>query len=496
MSTEPTLPPLLPPTSSTNSFSRPPRKRTYKRTYSPSTSSDPPLFSSDDHLFSGAENYTDEGRQRKKVFRGAWWDRSCGDNVERVGERRTLRRVMDSGVWMGSEGTEGEGEEEDVGGESYNGVEEGVDGKSVHDEGVVEDPVGKTRVVPVVVPVMVLDGPLTEAERIVQRCLEEGNERVNLSDLLLTSLSPSLLQPLALLTKSPPSVHYHPLTPALHLYLSHNSLRSLPPTLFNLTTLTVLSLRNNKLTSLPDTIGHLRNLVELNVAGNRLRWLPWGVVRLLTGEGNLDVLSVWPNPFLEPEGSVVGGEGGEGISQGLPIANSPRTWTPTVLNPPPAWVPTFLTSTPLTYLLPTGTSHPSSPPHPSSTPLTTTHLPTGPTLPPPYPSPTGPPTLLELSLLKTLRAYGSDPDFDTLPSLLPSGSVPQRLLREAADARDEGGRHCTVCGREYVVPRTEWVEWWDCVPGGGGKGVPVLKRGCRWSCIDPPLGGFSCRLVA
>ncbi|KAH0543081.1 hypothetical protein FGG08_002594 [Glutinoglossum americanum] len=493
MSTEPaelTLPPL-PPRTPSSTFIRH-KKRSYKHTTSsPCTSSDPALFSSDDHLFSGAENYTGESRRKKRVFLGAWWDRSGGSGGERgIRGKRKLRRVVDSGVWMGSEGTEG-GEDEDedeegvvVDGGEKDGRNDIVGGRNTNDEGVLVDSTGKPWVAPVEIP----DGPLAEAEKIVQRCVEEGNEHVNLSDLLLPHLPATILHPLALLTKNPPTppTTYHPLTPNLHLFLSHNALRVLPPPLLTLTNLSVLSLRNNKLTTLPDAISRLQNLVELNVAGNRLRWLPWGVVRLVR-EGKLEVLRVWPNPFLERAGHVgfsrrgVAREGGgaddEGVSRRLHDyrASSRRPWQPTPL-----------ASTPPSYLLPTLTPHASSPPPPSLTPPTVTHLSTrtAPNQPPPPPGvTTGPPPLMSLALLTLLRAYGADPSFPTLPSLLPSDSIPQRLMRETVKAGDEGGRQCTVCRREYVIPRTEWIEWWNCVPDGLGMGVPVLRRGCRWSCV-------------
>lgn len=42
------------------------------------------------------------------------------------------------------------------------------------------------------------------------------------------------------------------------------------------------------------------------------------------------------------------------------------------------------------------------------------------------------------------------------------------------------GQKCSVCRKIYVVPRTEWLEWWS-VEGEGG--LPFLRRGCSWGCV-------------
>ena len=86
------------------------------------TSSDPPLFSSDDLPASSAENYL-RPNTKKRQFRGQWWDEHEIDrNAKRVqveqgrrggdqrgGENESKRgrgpfkRCWDSGVWLGSD---------------------------------------------------------------------------------------------------------------------------------------------------------------------------------------------------------------------------------------------------------------------------------------------------------------------------------------------------------------------------------------------------------
>lgn len=113
------LPPLLP------SFKRA-SDRYFKELGLPSSSrkrgrqddvisSDPPLFSSDD-LPEAVENYAAE--RPKRLRQGTWWDRSIdrtearSSTLQRRRKKRELTRNLDSGVFMGSEGTEASDEEE------------------------------------------------------------------------------------------------------------------------------------------------------------------------------------------------------------------------------------------------------------------------------------------------------------------------------------------------------------------------------------------------
>jgi hypothetical protein len=109
MADEPTLPPLpkLSWDHVTNSFAN---HRTRKRVRSsPPVSSDPALFSSDDDP--SADNYTQERRKRK--YRGPWYQQRPAEGgsqgVIELGlkkGKRPFERQYDSGVFMGSDGTE------------------------------------------------------------------------------------------------------------------------------------------------------------------------------------------------------------------------------------------------------------------------------------------------------------------------------------------------------------------------------------------------------
>ncbi|KAF9075745.1 hypothetical protein BDP27DRAFT_1443045 [Rhodocollybia butyracea] len=82
------------------------------------------------------------------------------------------------------------------------------------------------------------------------------------------------------------------------LLFADNALSRLPPQLFHLSRLTVLSLRSNKLKVLPPEICLLTSLKELNVSNNRLEYLPAEMLDM-----KLNALSVEPNPFIPPPAS-------------------------------------------------------------------------------------------------------------------------------------------------------------------------------------------------
>ena len=87
MPRDPSLPPLT-------------RKRS-RLAYEPATSSDPALFSSDEAAPS-AEHYS--AKRTKDKWRGTWWgDRLKGESARK---KRQFKRNYDSGIFMGSEGTD------------------------------------------------------------------------------------------------------------------------------------------------------------------------------------------------------------------------------------------------------------------------------------------------------------------------------------------------------------------------------------------------------
>jgi len=58
------------------------------------------------------------------------------------------------------------------------------------------------------------------------------------------------------------------------LYLSHNQIETVPPSIGDLRALTVLTLSHNHIKTLPDTVKKLTNLFSLSLSGNPLEARP------------------------------------------------------------------------------------------------------------------------------------------------------------------------------------------------------------------------------
>lgn len=274
---------------------------------------------------------------------------------------------------------------------------------------------------------------------------------------------------------------WQPTTPALRLYLSNNLLEDVPSEVFHLKNVEVLSLRSNNLTEIQLSIGELSNLKELNLGSNQLKWLPWEMLGLL--HATLERCMVYPNPF---------------------IRTLPSTWNHAPSRKSELHEPRQLASTHIAFLDITGASIRHWPPAPSSLPE---HWPEpredDEFLGPPPEERTKTPSLLELAL----RACKNSPQLSSLPFLVPD-DYPQhliQLLQTTWKLKEAGGKSCSVCGNEYIIPRTEWIEWWYCIPEQGGQRVrslatprspvPLLRRGCSWACWEenssPLIRGWS-----
>jgi hypothetical protein len=97
------------------------------------------------------------------------------------------------------------------------------------------------------------------------------------------------------------------------------------------------------------------------------------------------------------------------------------------------------------------------------------------------------PSLFELAT----SSAASVPEVPILHTLLPDDAPRPvtRALQAACQAREEGGRVCGVCGRNYTIVRTEWVEYWHLPPKYGTRSSrdemfwPFLRRGCSLGCV-------------
>ncbi|CAP81269.1 hypothetical protein E8E15_008386 [Penicillium rubens] len=456
-------------------------------------SSDPALFSSDDIPASGLENYhaTVSGAGRKRRYRGTWWGEQVLDPKRKRADFKDKRNV-DSGVWMGSD---------ESGAESLLPSEDGSTwGEDLRKS--VLDPRKPGSSAPF----------LTEMENVAQTrafrsagesdahrfarevvgdCLDKGLESIDLGDFHLRTIPSGLLPPLQHLTKLP-SVKEAPvsenvftsLQPFLRIYLPNNSLSALHNDLFELSNLKVLSLRNNKLAEIPSTIRRLTALEVLNLSVNQLTYLPWEILKLMQ-HGELKHLTVRPNPFLPIEEAQIAEwhckpndkKEPENDEDSTPSFQSQEESS---LNE--GWAPLHVATGPITYMDMEGNPMGDSPSRNRPTPT-----PSGPTSPV-----NDAPSLREVALRAVSKLpyleHTTDEELAEYPALL----VP--LLQQAREVRAAGGQPCSVCQREYVIPRTEWMEWWDFTPCENGmkmprcpgeklRPLPFRRFGCSFSCV-------------
>ncbi|EER23293.1 Leucine Rich Repeat family protein [Coccidioides posadasii C735 delta SOWgp] len=475
-------------------------------------SSDTPLFSSDDFQ-PGLEDYTPaltsaqeatgapcngrgDGGARKRRYRGTWWGEKVQCRKKRTRTGFKNKRDMDSGVWMMSSDDSAGLLSSDI----LDDDGEGGRGKGhayTHEDNIMDSPV----MLDTVQPSTALRGdkasrkflrtdraaetePQRHARSAIDRCLEEGNDNVDLSYFNLQKIPPGTFQPLIQLTKEPALENapiseegYSPLEPFLRLYLAQNRLTLLPREMFDLQGLMVLSLRQNELNEIPCAIQKLTNLQDLNLAVNRLEHLPWELLSLMQ-KGDLKRLTVHPNPFIQLDELNIAEwfwdveEGDAPVSERL----KPNTYSGDAN--PKVWLPIHIANSPVSYFDMEG--HPLS--HSD-------------TLPPPNRAQ----SLRELSLQACLRSPQVSHFLDLTILDAPEEEHPDfpafvvRLLRLAKQVKLTGDRTCSVCARTYVVPRAEWVEWWDCTPYENGSKIPrvagqrlwplpFLRRGCSWAC--------------
>jgi Leucine Rich repeats (2 copies) len=453
------LPPLPPASSSRTRPALLTRKRTrddYDDVPPSAASSDPALFSGDEAV-PGAEDYA--FKRKKKMYTGSWWSYRVKAKPDE--KKREFKRNYDSGIFMGSEGSEhpssdslGSLEEELIQDQRKMEVEPKT---SIKPPSSNARPFLKASTLPFQPAVSDVPPEHGMVMQIVQRCLDNGQEDVDLSSMSLTTL-PSGIIDLTTLTKQTTLVsgmleHGEPLEPQLRLFLANNLLRRVPREILDLTNLRVLSMRRNKLTSLPPGIRNLVNLETLNLAGNKLAYLPWELIGLarfhrlknLTAEPN-----AWlPKPDLEDPG----------VRWTRPGADR-FLWR---------WQPLSKISSTPSYSNPQVMASHSSPV----------------------------PSLTETTLRSLLHLA---PPHADLRSYMPP-DTPERVLAALEtlhDAQLDGGHHCSRCGRAIVQPGHEWIEWWAFGPEaemeryvargeevefGKERAWPVKRMACWRGCV-------------
>ncbi|KAJ6020612.1 hypothetical protein N7540_006116 [Penicillium herquei] len=476
-------------------------------------SSDPALFSSDDIPASGLENYNAgpmTGVGRKRRYRGTWWGEKVIDPKRKRADFKDKRNV-DSGVWMGSDesGAESLLPSEDGPGWGEDLLKTVLDPKSSGKSyGALGSFVNPLSVTPAssrsaIAELKTPNEPEEHqfARSVVNDCLEKGEEIVDLGNFNLRSIPEGLLSPLQLLTKEAPLSEnfFSSLQPFLSIYLSGNSLLQLHNELFELSILKLLSVRNNKLQELPSTIQKLRSLEVLNISVNRLTCLPWEILQLFQ-HGELKHLTACPNPFLQIEECSIKTWHCERIQKEIeprserydldsesecepePIYESPRFEEYEDVPPASAWTAIHVATGPITRFDMEGRAIEENPKFS----LVTTAC--------RFSSTSAPPSLRELALRAVIKKYpGLEHTTDEeLAGEFPPFVVP--LLQKAKKVQAAGGQQCSVCQKEYIIPRTEWLEWWDCTPyENGGKRprtsgemlrpLPFKRFGCSGTCV-------------
>ncbi|MCJ1357804.1 MAG: hypothetical protein MMC33_007800 [Icmadophila ericetorum] len=437
------------------------------------TSSDPPIFSSDDAPAS-LENYTDH--RSKRSFKGTWW----GEKIEQPAaepihngprKRREFKRTVDSGVWMGSDETDADADIDADIEQALNKLHGPSEGSRDLQGRIWQNSLTWKSSSPVSVrrPTNLSQSSISqrEASSQVERCVENGIETVDLSGRALGELDGSTLRPLHYMTIQPPGIQlpgpeaYRPFTSSANLYLANNNLSNLPGEIYKLENLANLSVRNNNLAEILPAIAKLTGLEELNLAVNQLRWLPWEILNL--AQHKRKSLRVHPNPFLQ--------------------INSPNGSPPRSKEKEAVGLPYIVAMTKVAYLDINGLAIRDSPPAPSSL---KDYFPTDKSTKwmnralRECKQPGQVPSLLEL----VLRKCSEYPQLPDLPSMFLEDSPPQfaNLLRHAWIVKESGGQVCSVCERSYIIPRTEWIEWWCMLSHHSGDPVPLLRKGCSWRC--------------
>lgn len=452
------------------------RKRARLSSPDISLSSDPPLFSSDGSDDDpSADDYTN-GKRKKTFRRGPWYDQG---KVKHVAQRpkRTLSRQKDSGVYMGSDGTDVDDVEHKLKETAANFKFQKMAAQTAFETSWEE-----------------------RAEKKIELLLDTGNDDIDLSYLGLKSLSKSSFKLLSTFTSVPSTgAPFQVLEPHLKLNLSLNSMVKVQKELFDVPHIHMLSLRANDIKQLPSSISQLQQLVELNIANNFLQFLPFEILELVREGTQLRRLNLHPNPFYEPDLPICAGN---------KQADAPR-WigsraaaaaSPLLLEAPVCWKKVHRFSSPITYFNITG------------------NIAKGPKLPaddgrfakipvavpgqiqcPPGTTLSAAPSLLEVGLRacyqSTQLPYLAEYLNEETPAYFPD------LLRRAQTVKQDGGQKCTICGREFLITRTEWIEWWEISPetdlGKIGKTtisgrdeiealVPLIRRGCSWKCYTQP----------
>ncbi|KAK3335459.1 hypothetical protein B0T19DRAFT_9295 [Cercophora scortea] len=494
-------------------------------------SSSDAVFSSDDDP--ALDNYV-HGR-RKKRYVGTWYDQqpassdsadsAIGDEtappgsgsgsgsgsgrrmpLSRPRSRRQFKRQLDSGVWMA--------------------LDEAPTDTDENDSLLELAPAMPRLALAVPNPPRPMLSPEEEtALGIVRRCVDEGREMVDLSELGLKTLANSVVESLSNLVPIPTvmkDVAFEHKDPSIKLFLSRNPLKQFPGAIANIEHLTVLTLRATRLTELPGCIASLKNLQSLNVASNSLRYLPAELLELMKKGSALNDLQFHPNPFLQPRDQSPSGHGRaeyeKTFDQDTDVQPLESYWTgltTSLLSRTPVH---FYDSAHITlsdFTLPPLDEHLTSdsrkiehedfwdlavPKTVATSPFFSQACRDGVQK---QGRPVGATSLHELALRASARALQPHE-----LEFIKQGEFPIRnpeVVERAVRIHRAGGQKCCVCKRETWNPLTQWLEfrevWRTHVSVVVENGepvetesmvkmgntdesfVPFVRKGCSWPCI-------------
>ncbi|KAM7209742.1 CCR4-NOT transcription complex subunit 6-like-B [Naviculisporaceae sp. PSN 640] len=520
MAEEPTLPQLPPPRSRAPPSFAEGRKRARgtnaPSSLSSSTSSDPAVFSSDDDP--ALDNYV-HGR-RKKRYVGTWFDQqpassdsadsAIGDDMRRPmpkPPKRQFRRQLDSGVFLGMDGSTDTDESVDL------------------EPRPSKLPLGAPSSPPVPLQFAVRRRISPEEQKlrdIVNSCVEEGKEEIDLGNLNVESISDGSLEPLEslmLVPKMSMDVAYEHRDPSMRVFLSNNRLRKFPTALVNIEHITFLSLRANRLRELPPSIASMKNLEVLNIAQNSLRYLPSELLELLKKGSKLRDLLLHPNPYYQPkersycrwgtadyeEQTFVSSPDFEVESMWSGVTTTLRSRTPVQFIDSARNVCSAFRFPPTDEYLPFESRKLEQEDFWEVAVPKVSRSDVRADLRGVARARRGPPSLFELVLRAAMMAH----DADQLAAVVSGDGYPQHLssvLERAVEIEKMGGQRCSVCRRQTWSPATEWVEFREVqrtsvklVERDGMRTeveqstkmaynsdeswVPFMRKGCSWSCI-------------
>jgi hypothetical protein len=286
----------------------------------------------------------------------------------------------------------------------------------------------------------------------------------------------------------------------------------------------------------------LQHLRELNLACNRLRYLPWELLKLIGGDGDLNKngplrsVTILPNPLFRAlritrnstEAYVIPADYQKNADKAKSFGENMQSTNDPVVTKEAAWFaklhqsyadilhrqdeskpgscvswnavgPMYMSSTPVVYFDVDGSPFENNSfPIPSRIPHNNHNLLF--TLPLDEDQGTVEPSASRVHSLFEL-AISCAQNVSTLPQLhklMPEDSpstVFNALQTATTIQEEEGERRCSVCNRNYVIPRTEWVEFWHRVPvhvlaperltasGLDELFLPFLRRSCSWGCV-------------